>query len=284
MNCGGCRSPERSSSPGNKISHCRLPIKLRARSILSDSSKATVIGAAPEGASDPASAARAVREMFTSIAPRYDLLNHVLSFNVDRLWWGKTATSFASILRRPGACVLDLCCGTGDMTFALRRQSGQSEATILGVDFSHAMLQRANDKAGTKPLRWVEADALCLPFPDRRFDLITAAFGFRNLADYDAGLREIVRLLRPDGECGILDFGEPRGLIGKLYRIYFRRVLPAVGTLISGVRGPYAYLPASVERFPSPDEMLGRMRRAGFREASWTPYTFGIAGLYRGKK
>jgi demethylmenaquinone methyltransferase/2-methoxy-6-polyprenyl-1,4-benzoquinol methylase len=251
---------------------------------VSNSTKSTVIGAAPEGASDPASAGRAVREMFTSIAPRYDLLNHVLSFNVDRLWWGKTATSFASILRRPGACVLDLCCGTGDMTFALRRQSGQSEATILGVDFSHAMLQRANDKAGTKPLRWVEADALCLPFPDRRFDLITAAFGFRNLADYDAGLREIVRLLRPDGECGILDFGEPRGLIGKLYRIYFRRVLPAVGTLISGVRGPYAYLPASVERFPSPDEMLERMRRAGFRDASWTPYTFGIAGLYRGKK
>jgi len=130
----------------------------------------------------------------------------------------------------------------------------------------------------------VEADALCLPFPDQQFDLITAAFGFRNLADYDAGLREMMRLLRPDGECGILDFGEPRGLMGKLYRVYFRRVLPAIGTLISGVRGPYAYLPASVERFPSPEEMLGRMRRAGFREASWTPYTLGIAGLYRGRK
>ena len=251
---------------------------------MSDSSKAAVIGAAPEGASDPASAARAVREMFTSIAPRYDLLNHVLSFNVDRLWWWKTARSFASILNRPDTRVLDLCCGTGDMTFALRRQAGTSAAKIMGVDFSHAMLQRANDKPGAKTLRWVEADALRLPFPDQQFDLITAAFGFRNLADYDAGLREIVRLLRRDGECGILDFGEPRGLIGKLYRIYFRRVLPEIGTLISGVRGPYAYLPASVERFPSPEEMLGRMRRAGFREASWTPYTFGIAGLYRGKK
>jgi len=251
---------------------------------VNDSSKATVVGAAPDGASDPASAARAVREMFTSIAPRYDLLNHVLSFNVDRLWWWRTARSFALILARQHARVLDLCCGTGDMTFALRRQAGKSPAKILGVDFSHAMLQRANDKSAGTSLRWVEADALRLPFSDQQFDLITAAFGFRNLADYDAGLREMVRLLRPGGECGILDFGEPRGLMGRLYRIYFKRVLPAIGTLISGVRGHYAYLPASVERFPSPEEMLERMRRAGFREASWTPYTFGIAGLYRGKK
>ena len=243
-----------------------------------------MIGAAPEGADDPASAGRAVREMFTSIAPRYDLLNHVLSFNVDRLWWWKTARGLASILQRPNARVLDLCCGTGDMTLALRRQAGESRAKILGVDFSHAMLQRASAKSAGTSLRWLEADALCLPFPDRQFDLITAAFGFRNLADYDAGLREIVRLLQPDGECAILDFGEPRGLMGKLYRIYFKHVLPAVGTLISGVRGPYAYLPASVERFPSPEQMLERMRRAGFRDASWTPYTFGIAGLYRGRK
>jgi demethylmenaquinone methyltransferase / 2-methoxy-6-polyprenyl-1,4-benzoquinol methylase len=251
---------------------------------VSDPSKVTVIGAAPEGASDPESAGRAVREMFTAIAPRYDLLNHVLSFNVDRWWWRRTARSFASILKRRDARVLDLCCGTGDMTFALRRQAGESVAKIVGVDFSHAMLQRANDKSARKSLRWVEADALRLPFPDQQFDLITAAFGFRNLADYDGGLREMVRLLRPGGECGILDFGEPRGLIGKLYRVYFKHVLPAVGTVVSGVKGPYVYLPASVERFPSPEEMLGRMRRAGLREASWTPYTFGIAGLYRGKK
>jgi demethylmenaquinone methyltransferase/2-methoxy-6-polyprenyl-1,4-benzoquinol methylase len=251
---------------------------------VSNPTKATVIGAVPEGARDPQSAARAVREMFTSIAPRYDLLNHVLSFNVDRLWWRRTARSFASVLRRQDARVLDLCCGTGDMTFALRRQAAQSPAKILGVDFSHAMLQRANDKSVGNSLRWVEADALRLPFPDQQFDLITAAFGFRNLADYDAGLREMVRLLRPGGECGILDFGEPRGVMGKLYRIYFKHVLPAVGTAISGVKGPYAYLPASVKRFPSPTEMLERMRNAGFSEAYWTPYTFGIAGLYRGKK
>jgi len=113
---------------------------------------------------------------------------------------------------------------------------------------------------------------------------VTSAFGFRNLADYDAGLREIARVLAPGGESGILDFGEPGGLIGHCYRVYFKKVLPAVGTVISGVRGPYAYLPASVERFPAPNEMLGRMRQAGFREASWTPYTFGVAGLYRGVK
>ena len=113
---------------------------------------------------------------------------------------------------------------------------------------------------------------------------MTSAFGFRNLANYDRGLAEIYRVLAPGGEVGILDFGEPKGLIGKLYRVYFRRVLPAIGTLISGVSGPYAYLPASVLRFPSPEEMLQRMRDAGFRDVSWTPYTFGIAGLYRGKK
>lgn len=250
---------------------------------LSDQSK-TVTGAAPEGVSEPQAAARAVREMFTSIAPRYDLLNHLLSFNVDRLWWRRTARSFASVLARPEACVLDLCCGTGDMTFALRRQAGNNSATILGADFSHAMLQRAKQKSEGTSLRWVEADALRLPFSDSEFDLVTAAFGFRNLANYDAGLQEMMRVLRPEGECGILDFGEPGGLIGELYRMYFKRVLPLVGTMISGVRGPYAYLPASVERFPPPTEMLKTMRRAGFREASWTPYTFGIAGLYRGKK
>ncbi|MGC2474706.1 MAG: bifunctional demethylmenaquinone methyltransferase/2-methoxy-6-polyprenyl-1,4-benzoquinol methylase UbiE [Candidatus Sulfotelmatobacter sp.] len=249
--------------------------------------KSPVIGAAPEGARDQGSAARAVREMFTSIAPRYDLLNHVLSLNVDRLWWRRTARTFRHILVRPQACVLDLCCGTGDMTFALRRQAGKTSARIIGADFAHAMLQRATLKS--KSLSdlapsWVEADALTLPFPSQHFDLVTSAFGFRNLADYDRGLREIVRVLRPGGECGILDFSEPKGMMGILYRVYFKEVLPRVGTMISGVRGPYAYLPTSVQRFPEPEEMLQRMKTAGFAEATWTPYTFGIAGLYRGKK
>jgi demethylmenaquinone methyltransferase / 2-methoxy-6-polyprenyl-1,4-benzoquinol methylase len=256
-----------------------------------------VTGAAPEGARDPDAASRAVRDMFTSIAPRYDLLNHILSFNVDRLWWRRTARSFAQVLAQPNSRVLDLCCGTGDMTFALRKQATSStpqvsNPQIWGADFSHAMLQRARMKSlgkassnGNSDMpRWIEADALRLPFPDRYFSLVTSAFGFRNLADYDAGLREIVRVLQPEGECGILDFSAPKGLVGHLYRFYFKQVLPRAGTLLSGVRGPYAYLPNSVERFPEPQEMLARMRRAGFREANWTPYTFGIAGLYRGKK
>ena len=243
-----------------------------------------IVGAAPAGARDQESASRAVREMFTSIAPRYDLLNHVLSFNIDRLWWRRTARTFDAILKRPNARVLDLCCGTGDMAFALRRRAGSESARILGADFSHAMLQLAAEKGRGTTLGWIEADALRLPFPDGHFNLVTSAFGFRNLADYDAGLREIARVLAPGGECGILDFGEPGGLLGRCYRVYFKKVLPAVGTLISGVRGPYAYLPASVERFPAPEEMVGRMRQAGFREACWTPYTFGVAGLYRGAK
>jgi demethylmenaquinone methyltransferase/2-methoxy-6-polyprenyl-1,4-benzoquinol methylase len=242
------------------------------------------MGAAPEGTGDPQAAARAVQEMFTSIAPRYDLLNHLLSLNVDRMWWRKTARRFAAVLGRPDAKVLDLCCGTGDMTLALLRQAGRSSARILGADFSHAMLQRARAKSAGTALRWIEADALCLPFANAQFDLVTTAFGFRNLADYNAGLREIVEVLKPGGECGILDFAEPRGVVGNFYRIYFKRVLPVIGAAISGVHGPYAYLPASVERFPEPAEMLERMRAAGFREVSWTSYTFGIAGLYWGRK
>jgi len=242
-----------------------------------------VIGAAPEGVQDRRQAADAVREMFTSIAPRYDLLNHLLSFNIDRLWWRRAARTFTRILSKPGARALDICCGTGDMAFALLRASA-GKAEIVGADFSHAMLTRAVAKSRATSMRWIEADALRLPVPDASFDLVTSAFGFRNLADYDAGLREIFRVLRPGGEVGILDFGEPTGAIGHIYRVYFKRVLPAIGTMISGVKGPYAYLPTSVERFPAPGEMLERSRSAGFAEASWTPYTFGIAGLYRGKK
>jgi len=242
-----------------------------------------VIGAAPVAATDRESASRAVREMFTSIAHRYDLLNHVLSMNTDRYWWWRASRTFRHILQRDKSRVLDLCCGTGDMTFALRKRASKS-AEILGADFSHAMLQRAVVKSRGTSLHWMEADALRLPLTSEQFDLVTSAFGFRNLADYDAGLNEIFRVLRANGEIGILDFGEPKGLMGRLYHFYFRHVLPRIGTLLSGVSGPYAYLPASVARFPEPQEMLERMERAGFREVSFTPYTFGIAGLYRGRK
>jgi demethylmenaquinone methyltransferase / 2-methoxy-6-polyprenyl-1,4-benzoquinol methylase len=246
-----------------------------------------VIGAAPEGATDRDSASRAVREMFSAIAPRYDLLNHLLSANVDKLWWRRTARAFTKALSQP-AQVLDLCCGTGDMAFALRREGAKPR--ITGADFSHAMLLLASSKSSRdlsnkdRRINWVEADALQLPFPDQSFDLVTSAFGFRNLADYDAGLREIRRVLRPSGEYGILEFSEPEGWMGKVYNVYFKSVLPRIGRMISGAQSAYSYLPASVERFPAPAEMLVRMQAAGFREVSWTPYTFGIAGLFRGKR
>jgi demethylmenaquinone methyltransferase/2-methoxy-6-polyprenyl-1,4-benzoquinol methylase len=251
---------------------------------LDTTSEGRIVGAAPAGASDEATAATAVREMFSSIAPRYDLLNHVLSMNVDRMWWNRTAKTFKPILSRPNVRALDLCCGTGDMTFALQKRMNGASAKLVGADFSHAMLVLATEKTRGRSVSWVEADALQLPFASNQFDLVTAAFGFRNLANYDHGLAEIYRILNNGGEVGILDFGEPKGLIGSVYRLYFRHVLPAIGAVISGVQGPYKYLPRSVQRFPSPDEMLDRMRAAGYRDVSWNPYTFGIAGLYRGKK
>jgi demethylmenaquinone methyltransferase/2-methoxy-6-polyprenyl-1,4-benzoquinol methylase len=249
-----------------------------------DKSEGTTVGARVEPAQDQKAAANAVRQMFSNIAPRYDLLNHVLSLNVDRYWWWRTARRFRHIVRRGDAAVLDLCCGTGDMTFALYRQAGPGGASLVGADFAHPMLCRAIQKSAGLPMQWVEADALQMPFADARFNLVTSAFGFRNLANYDVGLREIHRVLAPEGEVAILDFGEPRGLLGKLYRFYFRRVLPAIGSVISGTRGPYAYLPASVARFPQPPEMLARMKAAGFGEVNYTPYTFGVAGVYWGKK
>jgi demethylmenaquinone methyltransferase/2-methoxy-6-polyprenyl-1,4-benzoquinol methylase len=245
-------------------------------------SKLPARGAAPEGAQDSEQVSRAVREMFTAIAPRYDFLNHLLSANVDKLWWRRTAKAFATVLSKPRAQVLDLCCGTGDMAFALRKEA--AGAHVTGADFSHAMLQLAAAKSHGNSPCWIEADAMRLPFPDQRFDLVTSAFGFRNLADYNAGLGEILRVLRSGGEVGILEFNEPRGFFGKLYNIYFKQVLPRVGRWISGDRGAYSYLPASVSRFPDPDDVMGRMRAAGFRDVSWTPYTFGIAGLFRGRR
>lgn len=244
-----------------------------------------VAGTQPAGTRDERSAAAAVRTMFSDIAPRYDLLNHLLSFHIDKLWWRRTARLFSAVLARPGARVLDLCCGTGDMALALAREAHRRGGSpeLIGVDFAHPMLVRARRKFGERAAA-VEADALALPLASGSFDLVTSAFGFRNLANYDRGLAEIYRVLAPGGEAAILDFGEPKGLFGAVYRLYFRHVLPAIGTVLSGVRGPYSYLPASVERFPEPEQMLARMRAAGFREVSWTPYTFGIAGVYRGKK
>jgi demethylmenaquinone methyltransferase/2-methoxy-6-polyprenyl-1,4-benzoquinol methylase len=247
----------------------------------------TTTGAKPAGAVDEASAAAAVRQMFDSIAPYYDLLNHVLSANVDRLWWRRTARRFRVVLARPDAAVLDICCGTGDLTLALLKYRPQGALPILAADFSRAMLSRGAKKfAARKPgapyAVPLEADALHLPLRDRSMDLIVTAFGFRNLANYEAGLREFHRVLKPGGQLGILDFSEPGGLVGKAYAVYFRRVLPAIGQLVCGKAGAYNYLPVSVGNFPPPGEMQELMRKAGYAECAWQPYTFGIAGLYTG--
>ena len=254
----------------------------------------TTTGAKPPGANDEASAAAAVREMFDAIAPRYDLLNHVLSANVDRLWWWRAARRFRAVLANPDAAVLDICCGTGDMTMALLKRRPREARPIVAADFSSAMLSRGAKKfggpgvgarAGGLPYAVpMEADALHLPLEDASMDLIVSAFGFRNLANYEAGLKEFHRVLKPGGQLGILDFSEPGGLIGKAYAVYFRRVLPAIGRAICGQAGAYSYLPASVGNFPAPPEMLGLMRAARYEQCAWQPYTFGIAGLYTARR
>jgi len=241
-------------------------------------------GARPAGASDEQSSSAAVQQMFNSIAPRYDLLNHVLSCNIDRWWWWRAARRFRDVLEKPESVVLDTCCGTGDMTLALLRRRPVNARPILAADFSHAMLVRGAEKFRDRNVVAIEADALHLPIASDSLDLITSAFGFRNLANYEAGLREFHRVLRSGGELGILDFSEPGGILGKMYAFYFRRVLPGIGSLLSDMGSAYAYLPSSVERFPPPPRMLQMMREAGFVDVSWTPYSFGIAGLYRGIK
>lgn len=222
--------------------------------------------------------------MFDSIAPRYDLLNHVLSCNVDRIWWRRTGRRFRHILARPEARVLDICCGTGDMTRALLRYRPRIAEPIIAADFSPAMLELAARKLPGNRVKIVEADALHLPMQNASLDLITTAFGFRNLANYRDGLAEFFRVLAPGGEVGILDFSEPGGALGKAYAFYFRRILPRVGALISDQSGVYTYLPESVANFPTPLAMVQLMGSVGFTEVSWTPYSFGIAGLWRGVK
>jgi demethylmenaquinone methyltransferase / 2-methoxy-6-polyprenyl-1,4-benzoquinol methylase len=241
-------------------------------------------GAQPAGAVDEASSAEAVREMFDRIAPRYDLLNHMLSLSVDRSWWWRTARRFRHILARPEAKVLDICCGTGDMTLALLKRRPANGNEVIAADFSQQMLARARKKLAGRRANVMEADALHLPMGDGSLDLIVTAFGFRNLANYREGLTEFFRTLAPGGEVGILDFSEPCGVLGKVFGFYFRHLLPAIGARISGDAGAYGYLPASVKKFPPPLAMVELMREVGFEEVSWTPYTFGIAGLWRGKK
>ena len=245
----------------------------------------TVTGAKPMGAESEAHAAQAVQQMFNAIAPRYDLLNHVLSANIDRLWWSRTASRFHAVLTDPNAAVLDICCGTGDLTLALLKHRSPGARPILAADFAHGMLRRGAQKfsrsqSSRSSAIALEADALHLPVRSASLDLIVTSFGFRNLANYEAGLREFHRVLKPGGHLGILEFSEPGGLIGKVYALYFRRILPAIGRMLCGTDGPYSYLPASVGAFPQPSEMLAMMRGCGYSDCEWKPYTFGIAGLY----
>jgi len=241
-------------------------------------------GARPIGVTSPAAAADNIRRMFDTIAPTYDRANHLLSFGLDRTWWFRAARALRPILRRPEAVVLDLCCGTGDMTLALYRHRPKLGVPILAADFSHNMLSLALPKFAGRNIVPLEADALHLPLADSSVDLVTFAFGFRNLSSYPAGLRELHRVLRPSGQIAILECNQPSALVGKLYNLYFQRILPALGGWISRDRAAYSYLPHSVARFPQPPAMKQLILEAGFTSPTWTSYTLGAAGLYRATK
>ena len=244
-------------------------------------------GARPVGQVEisPESAADNVREMFNAIAPRYDVLNHVLSGGIDHTWWWRAARAMRPMLERPETVALDLCCGTGDMTRAMLklRPSTPSTEPMIAVDFSHNMLLGGLDKMSGLNSLQLEGDGLHLPVRSGGADLISSAFGFRNLVNYEEGLAELFRVLRPGGMLAILECNQPGGLAGAFYNLYFKRVLPRVGGWLSDAAA-YNYLPASVERFPRSPRMLELIRAAGFKDASWTSYTFGIAGLYLAKK
>ena len=182
-----------------------------------------------------------------------------------------------------GQDVLELGCGLGDLLADMTRAGYNCQAIEQSLPMVEAARQTMQRRAPGQKAWIIHGLAQHLPFSNASFDTVVSTFPSEYIYDPDT-VAEVERVLRPGGECGILDFSEPKGIVGHLYRIYFKQVLPRVGTFLSGVRGPYAYLPNSVERFPQPEEMLDRMRRAGFREVSWTRYTLGIAGLYRGKK
>ena len=233
---------------------------------------------------DEASAGVAVRDMFASVAHRYDFLNHFLSLGRDIAWRRATARALRDILLRPASRVADLCCGTGDLSFALARHS---HGVVLGADFCHPMLARARAKGDTRSRRahFLEADALCLPFADASLDAVTSAFGFRNLANYRRGIDEMRRVLKSGGRLAILEFSSVQWpVFGPIFRFYFRRVLPRLGAWISGVEGPDRYLPDSVMQFPDQEALAGMLRAAGFQKVSYVNFTGGVAALHVGEK
>lgn len=241
-------------------------------------------GTTPPGITSEDEASRWVRRMFGQVAPNYDLANHVLSMNVDRYWRSRTVRRVRSVLKRPDARVLDICCGTGDLMLALEAERG---APVYGSDFCHPMLTAAAEKAARQRQRSpvFESDALQLPVRDASLDLITVAFGFRNLANYQGGLREMLRVLRPGGVAAILEFSTPPNpLFRSVYNFYSSRVLPVIGGMLSGTREAYTYLPESVKKFPNGPELVRQMEQCGFRNVRFEHMTFGIVALHLGER
>lgn len=226
-----------------------------------------------------------VRGMFAEIAPRYDFLNHVLSLGTDVYWRWRTVRK---VRPQGDAPILDLCTGTGDLALAYRRAAAPG-APVVGADFCHPMLAIGREKArrhGAEPIAFVEADARRLPFADGVFQIVSVAFGLRNVSDTDEGLREMVRVCRPGGRIAILEFSLPRWQPFRfVYGLYFRHVLPRVGQLLARNRhSAYAYLPASVGEFPSGEALAERIRAAGASDVRYYPLTLGVATLYVGTK
>ncbi len=240
-----------------------------------------------------------IRSMFNNIAPSYDLLNHLLSCNVDHYWRWQTTRMVPPVVAatQPGrsrdsarqiAPILDLCTGTGDLALAYHR-AAKGLVPIVGADFCHEMLVRAEAKVRRRKverIRFLEADAQHLPFASDMFQITTVAFGLRNVTDTDKGIAEMVRVTQPGGRIAILEFSQPRGwLMGPMYRFYFRHVLPRVGQMISRSKdNAYRYLPESVMQFPDGEALAERMRGHGLMDVTWHPMTFGIATLYVGTK
>lgn len=228
------------------------------------------------------STAKSVREMFEAVTPRYDFLNHFLSAGCDIYWRRVTARSLRTVLSQPDSVALDVCSGTGDLAIALRKVSA---GTVLAADFCQPMLKRARQKVLRRSQRitLLVADTLELPFPDNSADVVASAFGFRNLANYALGLREMLRVLKPGGTVAILEFSRVRWpVFAPLFRLYFAHVLPRMGTWISGVPGAYQYLHDSVSRFPDQEMLAKSMRRAGFVEVGYRNLMGGIAALHQG--
>jgi demethylmenaquinone methyltransferase/2-methoxy-6-polyprenyl-1,4-benzoquinol methylase len=242
-------------------------------------------GTTPKGITSEEAASRWVRGMFGRVAGRYDLLNHLLSFNLDKRWRAHTVKRVAHVLARPDAKVLDLCCGTGDVLLSLADRHG--EAAIFGSDFCHPMLIEAQRKIAAQKVRspLFEADALALPLASDSLDLITVAFGFRNLTNYRHGLDELARVLKPGGTLAILEFSQPTNpLFAGLYGFFSTQVLPRVGGMVSGSREAYSYLPESIKKFPGAEGLAEQMRAAGFAAVEFERLTFGAVALHLGKK